>query len=441
MNRYSVLTALIGIVLCSTAISVTTIRVSTDSNETQATGNDSIAGAVDGSGNLVVFSSGATNLVANDANSSNDVFVKNRSTGGIILASRNGSGVTATGTSNAPSISADGNFVAFNSAATDLVANDTNMRSDVFVFNIANGTVSRVSINSTAAEANGQSAGTPAISANGRYVAFESTATNLVAIDTDTVADIYRHDRQTGATILISQTTAGALGGGSLGSNRPSISADGRYVAFESSRVLVADDNNSTGDIYLRDVQAGTTIRVNSSAAGVFPSAGFSARPSLAGNGRLIAFRSLADTLVPNDGTSTLRDIFVKNLDAGAIIRITAPGGVDPNGDSNELDLSADGSTLVFHSIANNLLADDQNSFQDIFRMKLNTGAIERISVATNGTASNEQSGFPRINGNGSVVAYESSATNLVDGDNNARLDVFAGVGVDAIFGNGFELP
>jgi len=443
MRQRTLSALLFGCTLSSVlAAATTTTRVSTDGSGQQATAGSSFAADVDATGNLVVFSSGATNLVPADGNGLNDIFLKNQSSGAITLASRNTLGATATGTSNAPAISANGLVIAFNSAAADLVVGDLNARADIFVFNVAMSTVTRVSVATGGAEANGLSVGTPALSADGRFVAFESTATNLSALDNDAVTDIYRHDRQTGSTVLISQTTAGALGGGSLGSNRPSISADGRFVAFESSRVLVADDNNATGDIYLRDVQAGTTVRVNSSASGVFPSAGFSARPSISGSGQLIAFRSLANSLVPGDGTDTLRDIFIKNLQNGEIRRVTAPGGLDPNADSNELDLSSDGTVLIFHSLASNLISGDGNSQQDIFRLSLSSGLIERMSTSSADTEANDQSGFPRANANGSVAAYESAATNLVDADTNARLDVFTSVIAlaDAIFSNGFEL-
>jgi len=429
-----------ALALSASVGAVTTTRVSTDASGQQATVAGSFAADIDASGTFIVFSSAAANLVATDSNGLSDIFLKNRLSGAITLISRNTLGASATGVSNAPSISADGLFVAFNSAAADLVAGDNNGRTDIFVYSVASSTIERISVNSAAVEGNGQSVGTPAISANGRFIAFESFASNLSVIDSDVIVDIFLRDRQTSSTVLLSQTSGGALGSGPLGSNRPTINADGRYIAFESSRVLVADDDNFTGDIYLRDTQAGTTIRVNSSASGVFPTAGFSGRPSLAASGRLIAFRSLSDTLVPNDGTSLLRDIFIKNLDSGAITRVTAPGQTDPNSDSNELHLSATGNALVFHSLASNFSGDDTNGRQDIFRLTIASGAIERISLASSGAQADDQSGFPRSNENGSVAAYESSATNLVGDDSNGRLDVFATViPSDLIFRDGFE--
>jgi Tol biopolymer transport system component len=437
LNR-TCLAAAIAAVVHATALDAATInRVSTDAANAETSGA-SFAGMPDSAGARVVFVSNASTLAPNDANNLNDVFVKVIASGAVILASRTPAGASGTGTSNGPAISANGQFVAYNSSAADLVASDTNATSDIFRYSLVDQSVVRVSVASGNVEANGASVGTPALSADGRYIAFESRASNLDPIDSDTVADIYRHDTQTGQTILISQSSAGQLGSGPLGSNRPTISSDGRYVAFESSRVLEPGDANSTGDIYLRDVQSGTTIRVNTSAANVAPTLGFSARPSLSASGRLIAFRSLSNELTPGDGTTSLRDIFVKNLDTQAIFRVTPRGGADPNGDSNELDLSDDGQTLIFHSLASNLTSGDSNGRQDVFRLTIATRALERLSVTSSGEG-NDDASFPQSNGDGTRIAFESAATNLVPADTNARLDVFLATGSELIFSDGFD--
>jgi len=424
-------------------------RVNVKAGSEEATGGNSFAGAVSSDGKRVVFATLANNLDPADTNAVVDVYLKDLNTGALTLVSIGPNGV-GNASSNLPQISADGNFIAFVSTATNLLANnaDTNAVADVFVYKVADATIERVSVSTAGDQATAASgAGVCAancfsLSADGRYVAFESLAINLAAPDSDSASDIFRRDRQTGTTILISQTSAGSVGGGTIGSNRPSISNDGRFVAFESSRILEASDTNSTGDIYLRDVSAGTTVRVNTSASGAFTTTGFSARPSSSDDGKLVAFRSLSNELVPGDTSGVnQRDLFVKDTNTGAIVRIT-PVGAEPNGDSNELSLSGDGKVLVFHSAASNFVTGDGNNFLDVFRVVLATGAIERISIANAGTEGGNDSSFPSTNIDGNVSVFESIANNLVANDTNARTDIFQSViptNSELIFANGFE--
>jgi Tol biopolymer transport system component len=157
-------------------------------------------------------------------------------------------GVPANGFCAPPTINTDGRYVAFASDATNLVPNDTNGVRDVFFHDRQTGATTRVSVDSSGAQANGAS-GSQAISADGRYVAFQSDATNLVPNDTNTVADVFVHDRQTGTTVRVSVDSSGAQGGGF--SSAPAISADGRYVGFDSFNALVPGDTNNAGDVFL----------------------------------------------------------------------------------------------------------------------------------------------------------------------------------------------
>jgi Tol biopolymer transport system component len=432
--------------LSGAAIAATTTRVNVKANGDEATGGNSFAASVSADGNKVAFSSLANNLDPLDTNAVVDVYLKDLSTSVLKLVSIGANGV-GTASSNLPQISADGNFIAFVSTSPNLVANDTNAVADVFVYRVSDASLERVSVSSSGTEANGGSgagicgSNCFSLSSDGRYVVFESSASNLAALDTDTTTDIYLRDRQTGTTTLVSQTSAGALGTGPLGSNKPSISANGRFIAFESSRVLEASDSNNTGDIYLRDTLNSTTVRVNTSATGAFTSTGFSARPSLSADGSVVAFRSLSNELVPGDNSvATQRDVFAKNLTTGAIVRATPPAGGDPNGDSNEVSLSGDGKVLIFHSAASNFVSGDNNSFIDVFRMLVATGAITRISVASDATEASNESSFPDTNQEGSATVFESIAANLVANDSNARTDIFLSLlSSDTIFANGFE--
>src|SRR6266446_5338687 len=185
-------------------------------------------------------------------------------------------------------LSADGRFVAFDSAATDLVAADTNGVSDVLVHDRQTGTTERVSVASDGTQGNGKSgllsfAFPPALSADGRFVAFVSFATNLVAGDTNGATDVFVHDRQTGITERVSVASDGTQGNNA--SSYPVLSADGRFVAFDSDATdLVAGDTNGTTDVFVHDRQTGATERMSVASGGVQGN-GFSAGPALSADG------------------------------------------------------------------------------------------------------------------------------------------------------------
>src|SRR5262249_33256553 len=192
-----------------------------------------------------------------DTNKKQDVFVHDRQTGETTRVSISTGGVEADRDSGAPSISADGRFGAFESRATTLVADDTNKKQDVFVHDRQTGETTRVSISSAGVEGDGDS-GAPSISADGRFVAFESRATNLVVGDTNKKQHVYVHDRQTGETTRMSISTEGLEADRNSGA--PSISADGRLVVFESKATnLVAGDANKKQDVFVHDRQTGET--------------------------------------------------------------------------------------------------------------------------------------------------------------------------------------
>ena len=201
----------------------------------------------------MAFGLEATNLVANDTNGLyvSDVFVRDRQLGLTEMVSVDSNGVQGDRSSNRACISADGHHVAFLSDATNLVADDTNFVPDIIVHDRDTGQTERVSVASDGSEANGDSFDC-AISADGRYIAFSSNATNLAARDSNATADIFWHDMQTGKTERASVATNGAQANGA--SLYPAISADGLFVAFWSSASnLTANDFNKTDDIYLHE--------------------------------------------------------------------------------------------------------------------------------------------------------------------------------------------
>ncbi len=285
-----------------------TERISVDSKGLEANnGSDTLSISADG--RWVTFSSMASNLVADDANGTWDIFVHDRKTGKTERVSVNSAGAEANGGSHNPSISSDGRWVAFVSEASNLIADDTNNVNDVFVYDRETGKTKRLSIDSQEQEANNNSDYT-SISADGRWVAFDSRASNLVADDTNGSLDTFVHDLKTGKTERVSVDSAGLEGNSSSG--YPSISASGRWVAFGSNANLVSNDINGTSDIFIHDREKGTTRRVSVNSAG-HEANGQSLAPAMSANGRWVAFESDASNLVKKDSNGST-DIFVKQL-------------------------------------------------------------------------------------------------------------------------------
>jgi Tol biopolymer transport system component len=285
-------------------------------------------------------------------------------------------------------------------------------------------TTERVSVDSAGDQALGPSFA-PSISGDGRYVAFESDYEGLVAGDTNTSRDIFLHDRQTlGSTTRVSIDSGGNEQSGN--SFAPSISGDGRYVAFESNADLVGGDANAFTDIFIRDLSMGTTTLVSVDSVEFQPE-GPSYRPSISADGRYVAFESEAD-LVPGD--TSLFDIFIRDLSMGTTTLVSVDSSAIPiqgNDNSYSPSISGDGRYVAFESLASNLVAGDTNSKLDIFVHDRQTGTTERVSVDSSAIPiqGNDDSSSPSISGDGRYVAFESLSSNLVTGDDNGTSDIF----------------
>jgi len=401
-----------------------TERVSVDSSEAQGNGDSSFP-SLSADGRFVAFESSATNLVSSDTNGKVDVFVRDTSLGTTERVSISSSEAQVNGSSGSASISADGRYVAFESKATNLVTGDTNGKTDIFVRDRALGTTVRVSVTSSEAQVNGDS-GAPSISADGRYVAFQSDATNLVSGDTNGRSDIFVRDLVDGTTTRVSITDAEAQA--NSGSMWPSISADGRYVAFQSDATnLWGVDNNGVTDIYFRDRTAGKTGRVSANNEGTLGNDG-SWNPSISGDGSYIAFQSDASNLVSGD-TLGYSDIFVFAMETGFVYRVSLNSDeTQGNGSSLFPHISANGRFVVFASLATNLVGSDTNATWDVFLRDRYTGTTSRQSVATGDVQANGASNNCGISNDGRVVGFPSEATNLVTGDSNSKSDVFVHV-------------
>lgn len=358
------------------------------------------------------------------------------------LSSAGGGG---TGPSEYPAISADGRYVAFHSSATNLVANDTNGGYDVFVRDRQTGATERVSVDSFGGQGNGPST-VPAISGDGRYVAFVSWAPNLVTGDTDACElekppipyncpDIFVRDRQTGTTERVSLSSAEVEADGENWS--PATNDDGRYVAFYSDATnLVSGDTNDVEDIFVRDRQAGTTIRVSLASDGTQANGASDGWLAISGSGRFVAFTSDATNLVTGD-TNANTDVFVRDRDTdtdgifdetGAVstIRVSVDSvGTQSNGESYYASISGDGRYVSFGSAATNLVDGDTNGSSDIFLRDRLANTTTRVSLDSAGIEGNGGSFDPAISSDGISVAFRSVATNLVSGDTNAAEDVF----------------
>ncbi len=399
-----------------------TERVSVASGGAQANGESRVPSISD-DGRFVAFASFATNLVSGDTNGVMDIFVYDRQTGANERITISSGGEQGDGTSWASTISADGRFVAFESEASNLVSGDTNDQSDIFVRERQTGVTERVSVSSGSTQGNGGSYN-PSISADGRFVAFQSLATNLVSGGTNGADQIFAHDRQTGENELVSISSSGIQGNGPSFMT-PSISANGRFVAFASEATnLISEDTNGVGDIFVRDREIGITERVSVSSGGIEGN-DWSMNPSISADGRFVAFESWATNLVGTD-TNGYLDIFVHDRETGITERVSVSSGdIQGNGMSEWPSISADGRFVAFVSGATNLVGGDTNGIHDLFVHDRQTGITERVSVSSGGIQANNASWASSISADGRFVAFMSEASNLVGGDTNGWPDIF----------------
>ena len=332
-------------------------------------------------------------------------------------------GLQASSDSSMPSLSGDGRFVAFDSAATNLVPHDTNDNYDVFVRDRTSGNTELISVTSLGEQANGESA-YPSISADGRYVAFQSNAQNLVSGFGNLWPNVYLRDRQQRTTELVGFTQSGVPADhGSCES--PSISADGRFVAFWSNAPnLLPGGFGGYTCIFVRDRQLQTTTCVSLNSGGGAPNEN-SRAPRISGDGRYVAFASTATNLVVGD-TNGAQDVFLRDLQAGTTERISVdPAGLGGDGDSWDPAVSFDGRFVAFYSLATNLAAGDTNGAPDVFVRDRSTGSTERVSVSTDRQASGAGGEiWVSISGDGRFVTFTSLAS-LVQGDINLYDDAF----------------
>ena len=397
-------------------------RVSVSSVGIQADGN-SEEPAISSDGSIIAFISEATNLVPGDTNNAQDIFVNDLNTGITERVSVDSAGIQGDDDAFTLSLSENGSFVAFGSYATNLVAGDTNDAIDVFVYDRDTDTTERVSVSSASVQADDESF-SPAISSAGRFVAFRSDATNLVANDTNNSSDIFVRDRTLGTTERISVASDATQANGD--SILPAISSDGRFVAFSSEASnLVAGDTNNLADIFLHDRQDDTTVRIVAPAEFNTGSGIVIVAPNISPDGGFVGFRSNADDLVLGDTNISFDTFLIDRLTLIAERASVSSSEVEGDSDSSRPSISSDNRYVTYSSNATNLVSNDTNGFEDVFVRDRNTGRTRRVSLSFDGLEGDNRSFSAVISGDGQSIAFTSQAENLVANDTNGLFDIF----------------
>jgi hypothetical protein len=405
-----------------------TLRVSTTATGGQIS-EHSERPAVSEDGRYVVFETRAA-LDPSDTGGFADVYRKDRVTGRVLLISRGDRGNLGDADSYDARISGDGNVILFRSEADNL--GDTpelNGQTDSYVRDVRAGTTRRVNA-LDGSEPNGDSS-PEALSADGSTLLINSTASNLVASDTNGMPDLFVGPVAGGPLELVAHAPDGSQGNGFT--QNGDLSGDGRIVTFSSDASnLVADDTNGASDVFALDRDTGSIARLNVSNSGGQTQYGYD--PSISDDGRFVAYDGYMPPVV-GGGFPTTRDVMVHDRLLHTTTRISAATGDTPtsgpethrvyNGQSFGAEISGDGSTVTFISSTTNLVDDDTNGHFDVFRHDRAAFTTTRVSVDSEGVEANGETSDPDIDGDGSVITYSSSATNLVPNDTNGVDDIF----------------
>lgn len=373
----------------------------------------------------IVYESTAQNLVSGKTTSNRDVFLYDRITKTTTRVS-----LPPTGEGNSSSydaeISADGSVIVFTSSASNLVSGDNGGYRDIFAYDRESGDITRVSVNSSGTAGDGHSDNAD-VSGDGRYIVFQSEASNLIDDDKNSQSDIFRHDRVTGTTILVNYNFLNEqLTGHS--SIEPVISNDGRYVAFQSSAPLTPCDDNGDQDIFLRDLINNTTTLESKTYYGCVANNN-SYHPSISADGRYIGFSSRATDLLIEDDKNSEDDYFVRDRQLEITERISV-AGTSTESDGRSVgyggNISSNGQYIVFSSEATTL-AKDNNGGHDVYardRFAKST-TIEGVGTYWELGTGDSTANTAVISANGKYIIFDSSSANLVPDDNNSNWDIF----------------
>ncbi|WP_318307695.1 S8 family serine peptidase [Amycolatopsis solani] len=367
--------------------------------------------AMSGDAGVIAFASASGELVPGDTNDDMDIFARDGRTGAIERISVASDGTGANAWSISPTVSPDGRYVGFLSGATNLVPGEGTGIPGSFARDRRTGTTELVSVSSEEKPADGLS-GQPVFSTDGRYAVFVSQATNLVPGDANGKQDIFLRDRVAGTTELVS---AGLGGAGADGDSlEPSVSGDGRFVAFESgAENLVAGGGNAHRDVFVRDRKTGTTEVIPA------PGGAEATQPSLSADGRKVAY-----AVSPADGPSQVY-VYDRQGRTTTLVSQAATGTGGADSYTASPRISGDGTAVAFFSFAGNLVPGDGGGASDVFVRDLRTAKTDKVSGALGGQEGDSYSDFPAISTDGKYVAFESEAANLVEDDTNGRSDIF----------------
>ena len=453
---FSVLCALAAVALPAGAQTSGLVSGSARSSATGGGGSYQPVPSADG--RFVAFVSQANNLVTNDNLAPYlDVFLRDRVAGSITLVSIRADGAGG-GDDNSvgPTVSADGRFVAFQSAAGNLALNDTNGLSDVFLRDVVAGTTVLVSRELSGWTAAIGASTSPMLSTNGRWVVFESTAANLVANDTNGASDVFLFDRMTGSNSLVS-LNAGGNGSRAGASVSPAITPDGSRVAYVN---FTSNTTPAISHVFVRDLQAGTTTWASSNAPADLPGYISALNPVLSANGSSVffhAYNTNMTNLYRFDLASGTQALVSASAQAGSVAASSADGryvayeatnvvfiwdaqsgvstpvSVDTGGlpapstaGPARPAISADGTKVCFLSNARDLTAERTNGVAQLFLRDLAAGSTVLLSGDTNGAASGDLGSIvPAMSADGNVVAFESTSSTMVADDFNLAPDVF----------------
>ncbi len=389
-------------------------RISVSSSETQAN-SYSRWSDVSFDGRFVAFQSDANNIIAGDTNGGEDIFLRDRQLGETTRVSLTSGGAQANGSSLYPSISSDGRYIAFQSDATNLVTGDTNGFIDIFLRDRQTGATTRVSTGPGGQQANDNSDSFAALSADGRYVAFSSDASNLVDGDVNAVSDVFIHDRQTGITERVSVNSDEVPG--NAVSQDPAISTDGRFVSFTSwADNLVAGDTNNSIDIFVRDRLLGMTTRVSVNSSGVQVDRA-AMQSAMSGDGRYVVFSTEATNLLDEEAYGYPHAYVHDQLTGKTELASIDTEGFQMVGWAENPDLSADGRYVAFE------FNDKGDSMPTEFIY-----VHDRLTGATtleSGRWSDDSAFGASLSGNGKYVAFSSDSTHLIAGDTNGAADIY----------------
>jgi len=389
----------------------------------------SYEGSISNNGRILAFYSDAENLGPADGNNFEDVFVRDLRSGEVTLISRDGAGNPGTEDSYYPTVSANGRYVLYYTSAPNL---KTGAGDQVMLHDRKTGVTTEVSVapNGDPGTGNCDLYDTRPLSANGRWAVFASESSNLVAGDGNGVRDIFLTDLRKGETIRITNGVAGEANGNS---RFPSISYNGRWVVYNSAASnLVADDGNGVPDVFLYDVRKGTTTIMSQAPGGIGGNGSVDyGAPSVSNNGRLVAFTSIASNLDPDSTDANVKyDVFLRDVRAGTTKRISLGFmGQEPDNNCGSTAISPNARTVTYWTYASNMIeATDTLSYDQIV-YDIRSGTSVRMVEAIGGGQPNGPSYgyFNGFSANGRWFAITSDATNATDPgvDANANTDVF----------------